>query len=352
MQKLYINGRFLSQKITGVQRVARELVIEVDKLLENNVETSVYIIAPSNALDIPDFKNIKVIRTKLKGQLWEQTILPLYTVGGMLINLCNTAPLLKFKQQLLIHDTAVYAFPLNFDLKFRLWYKFSYFWLTKIGVKLKTISTFSKLQINNYLKAPIDSIGIITEGCDHINRVEADNQIVITHGLKDRSYVLAVSSLTPNKNFKAITDAIKLIDKPQFDIVIAGGVNPVVFSASSSELPKEVKYLGYVTDEELKALYLNATCFVFPSIYEGFGLPPLEAMACGCPVLASNKASIPEVCGDAACYFDPFSALDLKEKLLKVMSSEELRVDMIERGKKQAKKFSWSQGAAELIASF
>jgi glycosyltransferase involved in cell wall biosynthesis len=107
--------------------------------------------------------------------------------------------------------------------------------------------------------------------------------------------------------------------------------------------------LGYVSDEELRALYEGAQSFVFPSLYEGFGIPPLEAMQCGCPVLAARAASIPEVCGDAALYFNPLSPSELAAVLMQVATNEPLRKQMRERGYEQANRFSWEAGARQLL---
>jgi glycosyltransferase involved in cell wall biosynthesis len=110
-------------------------------------------------------------------------------------------------------------------------------------------------------------------------------------------------------------------------------------------LPATVKQIGYVSDQELRALYESAGCFVFPSFYEGFGLPPLEAMCCGCPVVASRAASLPEICGEAAIYFDPKSPEDIAEKIDKVMSNARLRAEMGNDGKRRATAFSWESCA-------
>src|SRR5207253_1940106 len=124
------------------------------------------------------------------------------------------------------------------------------------------------------------------------------------------SYVLAVGSLTPNKNFNGVVRAATLLGDLDCKIVAAGGANTRVFNGVA--LADDALIMaGYVTDGELHALYENAACFIFPSFYEGFGLPPLEAMHCGCPVIVSDRASLPEVCGEAAVYCDPDDPADM-----------------------------------------
>ena len=135
------------------------------------------------------------------------------------------------------------------------------------------------------------------------------------------------------------------LDREAFGVVVAGGSNDRVFDSTRVLWPEQVKCLGYVTDAELRALYSHAACFVYPSLYEGFGLPPLEAMMCGCPVVASRAASLPEVCGDAAVYCDPHDPADIARSIGEVMSSETLRAGMKFRGYQRAQEFTWERSA-------
>jgi glycosyltransferase involved in cell wall biosynthesis len=161
--------------------------------------------------------------------------------------------------------------------------------------------------------------------------------------------VFAVSSLATHKNFGLVVEALGKLENPPFDIAIAGGANARVFGNSGILNSPNIKWLGYVSDEELRALYESAMCFVFPSIYEGFGIPPLEAMNCGCPVLASHAASIPEVCGDAALYFNPNDADELAALLLRVSKDEELRAEFSRKGLARAQEFSWENAARQIL---
>jgi glycosyltransferase involved in cell wall biosynthesis len=113
-----------------------------------------------------------------------------------------------------------------------------------------------------------------------------------------------------------------------------------------------VNYLGFVNNEELAGLYRKASCFVYPSLYEGFGLPPLEAMACGCPVVVSNVTSLPEVCGDAGFYVNPLDVESIAAGIEKVLRDGELRQSMIEKGLERAKLFSWEKAAKEHLKVF
>ncbi|MDF9298573.1 glycosyltransferase family 4 protein [Geobacillus stearothermophilus] len=353
MKKIIINGRFLTQPITGVQRFALELVRGLDELIERRTICSnvdLVIMTPRNTINDIDLKNIKVIPIgRLKGHLWEQLELPFYSRGGLLVNLCNTGPLLKRKQIVTIHDAAIYSKPEGFTKIFIYWYKFLFKILSIIACRIVTVSEFSKNELVHYCKVKQNKIRVISEGWEHIQRADADLDVFQKYNINPKKYILAVSSLNPNKNFQGIVKAIESLGNIGADIVIAGGTNPKIFSASNDSLPNTVRYIGYVTDEELKALYEKAAGFIYPSFYEGFGLPPLEAMACGCPVIVSNVASLPEVCGDAALYVDPYSPEDIAEKIKLLLSDDKLREELKRKGLERAKLFSWEKCAKETI---
>lgn len=350
--RIVINGRFLTQGITGVQRYALELVKALDGLLHSGeIDSShckVEIIAPQGAKD-PGLNHI-VFRQAgfLKGQLWEQFELPLLTRNALLINLCNTAPLAKRNQFITIHDTAVWAVPHAYSFAYRAWYRLLLPNIAKVSKHIFTVSQFSKKELTRWLGVSEKKCYVLKEGREHIESVIPDDSIIAKHQLVGKPFVLAVSSLSPNKNFRAIVQALEWLGDAQFDLVIAGGTNPRVFANETQHMPDFVKHVGYVSDAELKSLYENASCFVYPSLYEGFGLPPLEAMTCGCPVIVSEKASLPEVCGDAALYCDPLDPQSIATQIKKIMSQPDLRSDLSYRGLKQAEKFSWSQCAREV----
>nr|WP_281363499.1 glycosyltransferase family 1 protein [Paenibacillus lemnae] len=188
---------------------------------------------------------------------------------------------------------------------------------------------------------------VIPHGREHVLAAAADPTVLDKYGL-DKPFVLAVSSMSPNKNFGSIVKAIQHLNRTDVDFVIAGGTNPKLFK-EQGELPESVKYLGYVEDGELRSLYEHAACFVFPSFYEGFGFPPLEAMTCGCPVVASRTASIPEVCGDAAMYCDPHDWMDIARCMEQVIDDPALQIRMRTEGLEQASRFSWEKCARDTL---
>lgn len=352
--KLYINGRFLTQSVTGVQRYAIEVIKALDNLIEsgflNKLRNNIIILTPKNITNNIKFKNIEIKKIgKLKGHLWEQVDLAQYTSGQMLLNLCNSGPLIKKNQMTVIHDVAVYANGKNFSVLFRNWYKLLLKTQAVNSIKIITVSNFSKEEILKYLKIRSNKIKVIYEGKEHFTEQKENQSYIYEKDLNTKPYILAVSSLNPNKNFGAIVKAMDYLKSTDFNIVIAGGTDPKVFSQTDEDLPSNVIHLGYVSDSELKTLYKNAFCFVYPSFYEGFGLPPLEAMSIGCPVIISNRASLPEVGGDAALYCDPQKPEDIARQIKKMISDNNLRNELIHKGLIQSEKFTWEKCAYEIF---
>lgn len=351
--KIYINGRFLSRRMTGVDRFAYEIISAIDHLLDlkEYVETGEFcfeILIPPNVEQSKQFRNISM-RTvgQFGGQLWEQFTLPIESKNGLLINLCNSAPVFSQKQLVVIHDVATARVPESYGAMFRAWYSVLMPMIYRRSASICTVSNFSTNELIE-LYGVRNNICVLPEGIDHIERVSADITILEKKQL-NKPYVLAVSSVSPHKNFGIIIEAIEQMRDIDFDVVIAGGQNPSVFSNTPDALPESVKYVGYVSDEDLKALYENAICFIFPSYYEGYGLPPTEAMACGCPVLAANAASIPETCGDAALYFDPHNAEKLSELLKTVVNDTTLQNLLRKRGLEHANAMRWNHAAIALL---
>ena len=368
-QHIMINGRFLTQSVTGVQRVAMEAVRMLDEMLDSGeIDRSQYrfeMLVPSGKRQEVELRHIPVREAgRMSGHLWEQLELPLLTRGKLLVNLCGPAPLAKRQQIVTIHDAAIFANRENFSLVFRSWYRLMFTAFRIASRKVITVSHFSKSEIQRYCGIGERKIAVHHLGVDHMAKTIADHAILAKHGLTPGNYVLGVSSRSPNKNFDAIVKAISHLGNTTYDCVIVGGANAQVFgqaevsgvngettdagekerteaTTATKQPGNRVKLLGYVSDSELKALYEHAGCFIYPSFYEGFGLPPIEAMSCGCPVIVSQAASLPEVCGPHAIYCDPHQYTDLAEKIHQVMGDEALRDSLRERGLAHAEGYRW-----------
>ena len=350
-QPIFINGRFLAQPVTGVQRYAREVVLALDDLLEaGEIDRDRYvfvIVSPVGASDLPGLKHITIrFVGPSRGHAWEQLVLPAISRGGWLLSLCNVGPLLKHRHMVTIHDASVFAYPEAYSLSFRAWYQFALPVLGKTAAKILTDSHFSESELIKYCGLPPDKIAVVSLGVDHMSRLQPDYNVFQKHRLGEKPYILTASSLSPHKNFMRLAQAFNLLRNENVDIVVAGGANPKVFGNSRfSSNQANVHYLGYVSDGELRALYERAHCFVYPSLYEGFGLPPLEAMACGCPVIVSDAASLKEVCGAAALYCDPMSHKDIADKIGLLLTDEALREKLCGMGRLRAARFLWTDTA-------
>jgi glycosyltransferase involved in cell wall biosynthesis len=360
MSTVFLNGKFAARRVTGVQRVAMNLLLALDESLSvagaANAATRWVLLCPPGAMP-PTLRRIEtciVGSRSLPLHTWEQIVLPYAARSGLLLNLAGSAPLLAVRQVCLWHDAAVFDRPDAYTAAFSAWYRFAFRWLSGRAERLLTVSAFSRGRLARQLHLPESRIGIVPNGAEHLLSVPADGSVLRRLGLEGKSYFLAVGSRNPNKNLDLLISAWAGVSaKPMPSLVIVGGEDNRVFAgaARAGETPgSTVVDAGAIGDAELRALYENALALVFPSLYEGFGLPPLEAMACGCPVLCSDAASLPEVCGDAVLYFDPLSTEQISASMNRLLRDAELRASLRERGHAQARRFSWQLAAERLLA--
>jgi len=350
---LYINGRFLTQPSTGVQRYAREIVAHFSSLLEDNeLKNAVCIrcLVPRGTPRNTSWKNITIEEVGInRGNVWEQIDLPLYLKGGFLFSPANSGPFLYQNQAITFHDASVFAIPQAYSFWFRLKYKLIFTSLTRLAKVIFTDSKFSQTELSRYLKQDSEKFKVIHLAGDHIDRIQADLNILSRHNLLKDGYVFMVGSQSLHKNLASVWDALEFINS-DINVVVASVQYQKIFNREIVRATtKNIIALGYITDEELKALYLNALGFIFPSYYEGFGLPILEAMHCGCPVLCTRAASLPEVAGEAALFFDPMNARDIANAIDRIILDPQLRNDLMQRGYQRAEGFSWETTARNTL---
>jgi glycosyltransferase involved in cell wall biosynthesis len=345
---MFVNGRFLTQRITGVQRFAREIVrASAENGLWDKAKTR--LVAPP-VDGLPDqFADLPVLPIgQHAGHRWEQFDLPRAARDEALINLCSTGPLFLQRQMVVLHDAAVAALPQNFTLAFRAWYQVM---IRTYGHRARKIGTVSKFSADDIVKRfgiRRDKIEIIPESGEHILREQPDYSLHEKFGLEADGYFLAVSSLASNKNFSGILKAVARLPSLPFKFVIVGGRNAKIFTAANMDVSGATE-VGYASDAQLRALYERAACFVYPSTYEGFGLPPLEAMSCGCPVLVANATALPEVCGTGAAYCNPYDPDDIAKQLSRLLGSKAARDELRAAGLARAKEWTWEKAALCLI---
>lgn len=340
--KYIINGRFLTQRITGVQRYAREIVSELDKLCVNkNIEIAI----PENVDDIPHYENIKIVRIgKTNGVKWEQTAFSRYVKKekGVSVNLCNSAPLTG-KKIVTIHDVKVKAHPEFFGWKFRLWYNFLFRNIVKKALAIITDSEFSKSEIIKFYKCEANKIHVIYIGWQHYTPTSVDENVLKNYSLDKEGYIFALGSLDPNKNLKWILEEAK--NNPEENFIVGGGINKKVFAEQEFILPKNVQLVGYLSDVESKSLMHYCKAFVFPSFYEGFGIPPIEAMVAGAKnIIVSDIPVMHEIFGESVSYISPTEYTYAIEDIL----AEREKDNKEEQSQKILEKYSWKMSAQKL----
>ena len=348
---LVVNGKFTAQRLTGVQRVAYELMRAVRST--HAAADEMEIAVPGNAIESASPIDRKRQVPWLKGDLWEQIALPLATRGELLLSLCNSGPVFKRRHVVMVHDMAVYDTPHTFSWIFRTWYRVKFAMLVRRAPILLTVSSFSKSRICALLGADESRVRVVRPGADHFARIEPDRSIVERLSLTNVRYCVIVGSLDPRKNLQRVLEAVgKLGHLRDAKFVVVGGANPRVFAqgdgATVGDNPQIVR-AGYVSDAELKALYAYAACLAFPSLYEGFGLPPLEAMCCGCPAIVSTHPAVAEACGDAAMYCDAYSPDDIAQRIEQMLTDDALRVRYKEKGLRHVQEHGWNRSARELM---
>jgi len=270
----------------------------------------------------------------------------------------NSGPLSVRHQVVTLHDLVVVDHPESLGSAYRNWYKFLLQRLIPNVDCVITVSNFSRDRIMDAYKVAPDRVRAIHNGVD-ARFVPADEaqiqQAVGKLGIPSRSYVLSVCSLEPRKNLRRLLMAWESIAgkiDPQTYLVLAGqqGARQVFADLDLGKIPERVHFAGRVPDEDLPALMSGASVFVYPSIYEGFGLPPLEAMACGAPSVASNTTAMAEVLAGAAALVDPLDPEAIGDAILRLVSSGELRNEMITKGRARASSFTWARAAQRTMA--
>jgi glycosyltransferase involved in cell wall biosynthesis len=322
--RIVVNGRFLARRVTGVERYGREILRHIGGhcMLESTQHQG------------------------WRGHAWEQIILPARLKWASLLwSPANTGPLLVRNQVLTIHDLSPLEHPEWFRAGFAAWYRLFLPLLAKRVKKVFVPSEYVKQKVMRRFR--IRNVIVTPNGVDRSVFHPAAKQ---TQFDLPACYVLFVGSLEPRKNIHALLRAwneIKDYFKETWLIIVGAGGNAFKHVDLSPEIER-VDFLGYVDDKSLAGLYANAISFVLPSQDEGFGLPALEAMASGTPVIASDGGALPEVLGAAGITFCLSNPTGLTNSLIESLSDPKLRAALREKGLERAKEFSW-QSTAELV---
>jgi glycosyltransferase involved in cell wall biosynthesis len=361
--QVVINASLMDSSPTGLGVYSQNILHELVTLLRIHDRTTVYTSHPGAFSErIPNNVVINGTAASLQPKFgkragfarffWNQLVFPFKLQQQDLVYcpthhgyLCGPS-----KQVVTIHDLLAIKFPTQYRLQY---YYFKYFLplLLRNAAAVIADSENTRRDVHSYYRIPLEKIHVVYSaiaqdfkpaGRDALQRVRE------IYGLSE--FVFIIGASYPHKNIsRAIKAFAQLRGKvPRAELVVAGGRKEYlkVLEQEARDLDIEgVKFLGYVPQQDIPLLYSAAYALLYPSLYEGFGLPPLEAMACGCPVIVSNTSSLPEICGDAAYYVDPYSIESIAEGLFRVVSNEKIREALRQKGMEQAKRFSWKKAA-------
>ena len=346
-----INGDFLRFRPNGVARHARETVLALDRLVEEQHPLtqglSLQLVSPCepdqdfrlNAISqkvVPEYS-----RPRLP-QFWVQAQLPFHVEGGLL-SFCNLAPVAVARQIVCIHDVHTYIMPESYGRGFRWTHRLVLPILGRRTRRVVTVSRYSRESIVDYGVARMDKLSVVYNGCDHVRRWNAEASRL---RFGNRPFVLCLGQPQAYKNLPLVLSLLPELQELGFDLALAGDIGENYIREHLGEVPKNLVLLGRVSDDDLAKAYRQAFCFLFPSRIEGFGLPALEAMMHGCPVIASRAAAIPEICENAVVYGGVDSPAEWIAALRMLIQQPKTRARLSEDARRQASRYTW-RGVAE-----
>ena len=333
MSRIAVNTRTLAHPVTGVQRYVLELLARMGPRLDR--------------LQPP------VPRLGVRGHWWEQRTLPKLLDGRLLWSPSNTGPLGVSHQVVTLHDVVPLDHPEWLSRRFALWYRALIPRLARRVKAILAVSEFTKQRIIETCAVDPAKIHVVHHGVDPRFSPQPTDRVAAVRrrlAVPDGPYVLTVGTLEPRKNLRRLLAAWRQVTSTHADaaLVIAGGAGVSrIFRQLDVAQPPRVLLTDRVDDDDLPALYSGADVFAYVSEYEGFGLPPLEAMACGTPVVTANRTAMPEVVGDAAVTVDPFDVDAIAAGLSELMADADRRADLSARGCARSRAFTWESAAAK-----
>jgi glycosyltransferase involved in cell wall biosynthesis len=349
-----------TKKRVGIGQYAYQLLCQINK--QDNKNTYWVFLPTPPISNMPKEKTNWHYIIGKPGSLWTITQLPnliKQKTLDLFFSPTHYAPwFTNIPKIISIMDLSYLHYPEMFKLKDYLQLKYMTQYSIKRAQKVFTISEFTRSEIIKYYRYPEKDIVVtypgITNSKYKISNIKNTDQKL--KSILNTKFILFVGTIQPRKNIERLIDAFEMI-RENVDLIICGKkgwiFEPIIQRMTNSTKAKRIKWLEFVSDEELFVLYQKAEVFILPSLYEGFGIPVLEAMNFGCPVIVSNISSLPEIVGNAGIYIDPLNSIDIAkgiEKALKLNQAE--RKELVRLGQEQIKKFSWENSARKIIETF
>jgi len=327
-----INARAATRaQIGGVERLATEMAVRLPALRPDRYR----VIAPPRAL------------AHRAGHLWEQVALPAQAAGCALLYCpANLAPIVSRRTVVVIHDAAALRHPQAYSSAYVGYQRAMLPLIARRARLIVTVSEFSKRELVEVLGAAPERVTVIPEGVDERFSANVDPAAAIARYGLDRPYVLVVGTISDRKNLAVLEPAARALAERGLQLVVAGSERSYLRAA-----PVTLPRLGYVPDQDLPGLYAGARALAMPSLYEGFGLPCLEAMACGTPVVAAAAGALPETVGEAGLLIDPHDADAFAAAILAAACEDGVRERLADAGRRRAAGYLWSRTAALTDAS-
>lgn len=349
MRRVIFNGKFRAGGLGGVHRVAARLIAEVDDLLANAPapdDPSCALIVPKGCAQGLLLSAIQVIEDdQPASQVWEQLRLPRLAAGGLLVNLANLAPVAHRPKLTMLHDAQFLREDSSYPWRQRVGYRLLTPLMARSSARVLTVSAYSANELARGGVTGKVGADVLHNGADHILEVASDPGALARLGLEPRGYALMFGSSKAYKNNAVVFAAFAGQALAPLRLVVVGPPR-VSLEAAGLAPPPDAIFAGLCDDAALRALYEGAAALLFPSRTEGFGLPPVEAMLCGCPVIAAPCGAVPEVCGDAALYADPDEPTAWREAIARLP-----REALVAAGHARAARYTWARAGQALLAS-
>ena len=309
MNPIVINGTVLCDPITGIPRFVYEVVTRLDPLLESTgLDVRLCYRDDGRPLHLPELKNIKIVQLKAIKYSYNLVVLPRYLRKHHAFYVGLASDMLMTRRSVVVlHDIRPLVMKTD-----RAFFRFK-FWFHCLSTKwfarrVFTVSDNQRHLISERLGIPLDKIGVTYNGWEHLQNVQPDMTVFDKlPGVKKKEYYYALGSLAGHKNFKWVREVAAR--NPDKTFVVAGGKDLAAFGSAEADAAQNTSnifYPGYVTDGQNKALMQNCKGFLHPAVFEGFGIPPLEALSLGAPIALARASCLPELYGDTARYFDPY----------------------------------------------